>query len=363
MLLPVRTSDFEYSLPEELIAQEPLAQRDESRLMVIDRAKGTLAHRHFRDLPDFLRLGDLLVFNNSKVIPARLRARDPETGGKFEILLLRACSANDWWTMMRPGKRAPVGKRIELLNPSGQPTGTFAEVTHVNAEGHRRLRLGSGDDFAFIAESWGEMPLPPYIHRTAGASSSEDKARYQTVYAGPVGSVAAPTAGLHFTPDLLERLRSRSIETHFVTLHVGLGTFAPIKADHVEDHHMHEERFTVPPETADAIARAKADQRRIVSVGTTSLRVLESVARDNAGNIVAGSGATSIFLRPPARFSIVDGLITNFHLPRSTLLMLTSAFAAPDQAETGRALILRAYAEAVRERYRFFSYGDAMFLT
>jgi S-adenosylmethionine:tRNA ribosyltransferase-isomerase len=363
MLLPVRMSDFEYALPEELIAQQPLAQRDDSRLMVANRATGSLAHHHFRDLPDHLGAGDLLVFNNSKVIPARLRARDPETGGKFEILLVRACTAVDWWTMMRPGKRAPVGKRIELLDPSGQPTGTFAEVADVNAEGHRRLRLGSGDDFERISQAWGEMPLPPYIHRTAGASSPEDKARYQTVYAGPSGSVAAPTAGLHFTPDLLERLRSGLIEARFVTLHVGLGTFAPIKVDQVEDHQMHEERYTVPPETADAINRAKADRRRVVSVGTTSLRVLESVARDNAGSIVAGAGSTSIFLRPPARFSVVDALVTNFHLPRSTLLMLVSAFAAPDQAEAGRALILRAYAEAIRERYRFFSYGDAMFLT
>jgi S-adenosylmethionine:tRNA ribosyltransferase-isomerase len=363
MLLRVRTSDFDYPLPEELIAQRPLARRDDSRLLLVDRESGSLSHRRFAGLPDLLQAGDLLVFNNSKVIPARLRAWDPKTGGKFEILLVRACGGGDWWTMMRPGKRAPVGKQIELLSHDGEPAGKTVEVIEVNPEGHRRLRLVEGDDFEVLARCWGEMPLPPYIRREAGASSPEDQARYQTVYAGPPGSVAAPTAGLHFTPELLERLRERSIETQCVTLHVGLGTFAPIKVDNVEEHRMHEEHYSVPPETADAIQRAKADGRRVVSVGTTTLRVLESVAREHGGTIVAGPGSTSIFLHPPARFSVVDALVTNFHLPQSTLLMLVSAFAAPGEADSGRALVLRAYAEAVRERYRFFSYGDAMFLT
>jgi S-adenosylmethionine:tRNA ribosyltransferase-isomerase len=363
MLLRVRTSDFDYHLPEDLIAQQPLARRDDSKLMVVDRQDGCVEHRRFSDLPDHLRSGDLLVFNNSKVIPARLRGQDPKTGGKFEILLVRAFGGGDWWAMMRPGKRAPVGKQIELLDLAGLPTGKTIEVVEVSPEGHRRLRLTEDGDFEVLALRWGEMPLPPYIRREAGPSSLEDQTRYQTVYAGPSGSVAAPTAGLHFTPELLEQLRARSVETQFVTLHVGLGTFAPIKVDDVEEHRMHEEHYAVPEETAVAINRAKAEGRRVVGVGTTTLRVLESVARDHGGRIVAGAGATSIFLRPPARFLMVDALITNFHLPQSTLLMLVSAFAAPDEPEAGRDLMLRAYSEAVRERYRFFSYGDAMFLT
>lgn len=363
MLLRVRISDFDYPLPEELIAQQPLARRDDSRLMVVSRTTGDTVHQRFSDLPNHLRPGDLLVFNNSKVIPARLRAHDPQTGGRFEILLVRAVAADDWWALMRPGKRAPVGKRLELLTSAGAPSGQWVEVAEVNPEGHRRLGLVGGGDFETVAREWGEMPLPPYIRRAAGDSSPEDKARYQTVYAGPTGSVAAPTAGLHFTPELLAQVRSSGVETAFVTLHVGLGTFAPIKVERIEEHRMHEEHFAVPPETADAIQRAKTEGRRVISVGTTTLRVLESVARAHHGRVVAGAGSTSIFLRPPADFAAADALITNFHLPQSTLLMLVSAFAAPGQTDAGRGLALRAYAEAVRERYRFFSYGDAMFLT
>ena len=362
MLRPVRTSDFDYPLPEELIAQQPLARRDDSRLMTVCRKTGRIGHERFSALPDHLKPGDLLVFNNSKVIPARLRARDPKTGGRFEILLVSPCTDDIWWTMMKPGKRAPVGKQIELLDHAGAPTGTLVEVLEINPEGHRRIRVLAAEGLESLAEQLGEIPLPPYIRREAGDSSPEDKARYQTVYAGPTGSVAAPTAGLHFTPELLDQLRRNAVETRFVTLHVGLGTFAPVKVENVEEHRMHEERFSVPSETAEAIQRAKAEGRRVIAVGTTTLRVLESVARQHAGSIVAGPGTTSIFLRPPSPFLVVDALITNFHLPQSTLLMLVSAFAAPNETEAGRALILRAYAEAVRERYRFFSYGDAMFL-
>jgi len=359
----MRTTDFDYQLPEELIAQQPTAERDQSRLLVLHRDSGKIDHKLFKDILGYLRPGDLLVMNDSRVFPARLRGRDPATGGKFEILLCDETGRNDWWTMMRPGKRAPIGKRVELLDLSGQPNGAFVEVTDVNAVGHRRVCVDGHHDILELAETCGEIPLPPYIERAAGASTAADKERYQTIYARQAGSIAAPTAGLHFTPELLARVRSAGIETAFVTLHVGIGTFAPVKADDLADHRMHEERFSVSEATAAAIATTKANGGRLIAVGTTSVRVLESsAAKSTAGVVTAGAGRTSIFIHPPYRFRCIDALVTNFHLPKSTLLMLVSAFAAQGEAAAGRDRIIAAYAEAVRERYRFFSYGDAMFL-
>lgn len=361
--LPMRTSDFDYPLPEDLIAQHPAPIRDQSRLLVLHRDSGQIDHRRFTDILDYLRPGDLLVMNDSRVFPARLRGRDPVTGGKFEILLCDEMGRNDWWTMIRPGKRAPVGKRVELLDLAGQPNGAFVEVTEVNAEGHRRVRVHGHHDILELAETCGEIPLPPYIERAAGASSATDKERYQTIYAQQAGSIAAPTAGLHFTPELLARIRSAGIQTAFVTLHVGIGTFAPVKADDLADHRMHEERFSVSDTTAAAIAATKANGGRVIAVGTTSVRVLESsAALSPTGAVTAGAGRTSIFIHPPYRFRCIDALVTNFHLPKSTLLMLVSAFVDQVEATAGRDRVIAAYAEAVRERYRFFSYGDAMFL-
>ncbi len=366
----MRTSDFDFHLPTELIAQLPAAQRDESRLLVVHRDTGTLEHKTFRDVLDYFRTGDVLVLNNSRVIPARLRGTNAKTGGAFEILLLEENSTNDWWAMMKPGKRAKAGTQITIGNIT-------ASVTATNDEGHRRLCFSGTENILNDLDSLGELPLPPYIRREAVTPNSDsarrtsDLERYQTVFAKPAGSVAAPTAGLHFTEKLLAEIRGRGVEICFVTLHVGLGTFAPVKADTLAEHIMHEERYEVSEATAKAVNTAKFEGRRIIAVGTTSVRVLESAAQSNAGGasvpasraqettIVPGSGRTKIFIHPPRAFKIVDALLTNFHLPCSTLLMLVSAFAAPGEM-CGRETILSAYAEAVRERYRFFSYGDAM---
>lgn len=356
----MRTADFDYVLPPELIAQTPAAARDQSRLLVLDRASGGLTHKAFPDLLDHLHEGDLLVLNDSRVIPARLRGRNAETGGNFEILLLAENGTNDWWAMMRPGKRARVGCRIEILDLQKQPSGISAEVLEVNAEGHRRLGFKGVANIVAQLDALGEIPLPPYIERPS--TRPEDRERYQTVYAQSAGSVAAPTAGLHFTRELLDRVRARGVEVRFVTLHVGLGTFAPVKADSLHEHVMHEERFWITPETARAINEVKQSGRgRVVGVGTTTLRVLESVAQQTGGPIVAGPGKTRIFIYPPYQFKVIDALVTNFHLPCSTLLMLISAFAAPGRAG-GREMVLRAYAEAISQQYRFFSYGDAMLI-
>lgn len=357
----MRAADFDYDLPAELIAQHPEATRDQSRLLVVQRHGLTVAHRRFPDLLEYLRPGDVLLVNDSKVIPARLRGKNHETGGEFEILLLEENAANDWWAMMRPGKRARVGTRIDLITHEGAPTNLHATVTATNADGHRRLRFEGAANLRDHLEALGEMPLPPYIKRASHAALAVDLARYQTVYAKPAGSVAAPTAGLHFTPALLENIRNLGAHICSVTLHVGLGTFAPVKTDTLSEHVMHEERYEVNAASAQIISEAKAQGRRVIAVGTTSLRVLESVAAANEGRIIAGSGRTRLFVHPPYRFHVVDALLTNFHLARSTLLMLVSAFAAPGELH-GREAILRAYAEAVRERYRFFSYGDAMLI-
>jgi S-adenosylmethionine:tRNA ribosyltransferase-isomerase len=357
-LPPVRTADFHFNLPPGLIAQQPAARRDGSRLFVLHRKTGTIEHRRFLELLDFFQPGDVLVLNDSRVIPARLRGANVKTGGQFEILLLEENSVNDWWAMMRPGKRAPVGTAISLLDPNDRPAEILATVTEVNAEGHRRLQFsGTPNIFSQLA-ALGEMPLPPYIERHSPLAA--DRERYQTVFAKAAGSVAAPTAGLHFTPEILEKIRAHGVTVCFVTLHVGAGTFLPVKAENVADHKMHAERFEIGEATVSAVNGARQSGRRVFAAGTTAVRTLETVARMNAGKLNVHKGKTDIFLFPPADFQIVDALLTNFHLPESTLLMLVSAFAAPGEMIRGRDLVLSAYAEAVRRRYRFFSYGDAM---
>lgn len=356
----MRTADFDYHLPPELIAQQPAGRRDASRLLVLDRASGQVAHRRFADLPDLLRPGDALVFNDSRVIPARLRGHKADSGGEVELLLVEENGVNDWWTMLRPGKRVRPGTEIELHDRSGQPTGLRATVTAKNNEGHCRLIFRGEENILARLDDLGEVPLPPYIARPEHFDQAADRERYQTVYARAAGSVAAPTAGLHFTPEILETLRARGLATAFVTLHIGLGTFAPVKADDLTRHVMHEERYLLPEDTVAAIAQARARGGRVVAVGTTTVRVLESSV-DEHGRLRPGAGRTRLFIHPPFTFRTVDALITNFHLPQSTLLMLVSAFAAPGQTR-GRELVLAAYAEAVRERYRFFSYGDAMLM-
>jgi len=357
----VRVADFDYSLPPELIAQAPAPQRDTSRLLVLHRPEANVEHRSFRDILDYLKSGDVLVLNNSKVIAARLRGNNAHTGGSFEILLLERTEGTTWWAMMRPGKRARVGTTLNILDTVGKKTEITATVIDTNAEGHRLLRFHATDDVTAVAENFGEIPLPPYITRPVGNRSNLDRERYQTVYAKDAGSVAAPTAGLHFTESLLEEVSSQGVLVCYVTLHVGLGTFAPVKVENVEEHPMHSERYTISSNAAQVINQAKAQSRRVVTVGTTTTRVLESAAQKSGGALRAESDSTSIFIYPPFTFKIVDALLTNFHLPRSTLLMLISAFADPAGTQ-GRQKVLRAYAEAINQRYRFFSYGDAMLI-
>jgi S-adenosylmethionine:tRNA ribosyltransferase-isomerase len=357
----MQTADFDFILPPELIAQHPAPQRDESRLLVLHCEDGRIEHRRFREVLDFFRAGDLLVLNNSRVIPARLHGRKACSGGRFEILLLEENAGNDWWAMLRPAKRARVGTQIVLHDTNGIVTGIQALVLEMNEEGHRRLKFSGTPDIIHELERLGEVPLPPYITRTKASELREDRERYQTVYARTDGSVAAPTAGLHFTPELLQQICDRGVRVCSVTLHVGAGTFLPVTAEVPSAHRMHEERFMLDEETAGAVNEAKAAGRRVIAVGTTTVRVLESVAAQNSGKLAETSGKTAIFIHPPFSFQIVDGLLTNFHLPRSTLLMLVSAFAAPGETR-GREKILSAYAEAIRERYRFYSYGDAMLI-
>lgn len=354
----MRTADFDYELPEELIAQAPTPVREASRLLVVHRRQRLFEHRRFVNLLDYLAPGDLLILNNSRVIPARLRAVNAETGGRFEMLLLRETLRNQWWAMFRPGKRARVGTNVIVLDREGNPTGIKARVLATGQEGHRHIRFEFEDDITGALERLGEIPLPPYIRRE---ERPEDRERYQTVYARHSGSVAAPTAGLHFSAPFLEHLRTSGVRTACVTLHVGLGTFAPVKTESVAEHEMHEERYEVTEETAQLVRETKRAGHRVVAVGTTSLRVLESAAAKTGGNLQALVDSTRLFVYPPANFQIVDGLLTNFHLPRSTLLMLVSAFAHPG-GTGGIDLIKQAYAEAIREKYRFFSYGDAMVL-
>ena len=356
----MRTADFHFHLPPELIAQKPAPHRDQSKLLVLHRTDHRIEHRRFQDFIEFLRAGDVLVLNNSRVIPARLHAKNPKTGGQFEILLLEENEINDWWAMMRPGKRAKIGTKIQLLAKTGEGTSFSCEVIEINEDGHRRLKFSGMENVFNELDALGEMPLPPYIERHG--EQAGDKERYQTVFAKSAGSVAAPTAGLHFTPELLEKIRALGVEVRFITLHVGAGTFLPVKVENVADHKMHAERFEIGQATVSAVNSAKKSGHRVIAVGTTATRALETVARQNAGKLNVYKGKTDIFIFPPAPFQIVDALLTNFHLPESTLLMLVSAFAAPGETIRGRDLVLAAYAEAIHERYRFFSYGDAMLI-
>jgi S-adenosylmethionine:tRNA ribosyltransferase-isomerase len=356
----VRTADFNFDLPPGLIAQQPAPQRDESRLLVLNRSNGNIEHGQFHDLPGFFRAGDVLVLNQSRVIPARLRGENARTGGKFEVLLVEENAVNDWWVMLRPGKSARIGTQI--IFQGNHPTARIsAAVVEVNGEGPRRLRFSGTPDVRRELDWLGEVPLPPYIMRSHSHVMAEDKERYQTIFARTDGSVAAPTAGLHFTQPLLDEIRTCGVNICFVTLHVGPGTFAPVKTETLAAHKMHGERFELGAETVRMVNAAKSSGRRVIAVGTTTVRVLESVAAQNNGKLNVCKGKTHIFIYPSFQFQIVDALLTNFHLPCSTLLMLVSAFAAPGETR-GRELVLSAYAEAIRKRYRFFSYGDAMLL-
>jgi len=358
---PVLVEDFDYPLPAELIAQHPARKRDASRLLVLTRTPPHLEHRQIAELPDLLRPDDVLVLNDSRVVAARLRARKSRTGGEIEILLAEENAPRDWWVMLRPGKRVRPGTTLGFIDAAGHPSAMSAIVTEKSDEGLCRLRFQGVQNLFEELDRLGEVPLPPYIRRDASGVLATDRERYQTVFAASPGSVAAPTAGLHFTHALLQRLGRRGITCCKITLHVGLGTFAPIKTSRAEDHRLHTERFSISARTVTTLNQALREGRRIVAVGTTTVRVLEHVAAQTDGTLVAGTGCTSIFLYPPATFRVVGALITNFHLPKSTLLMLVSAFAAPGR-EHGRDLILHSYAEAAQQRYRFFSYGDAMFI-
>lgn len=340
----MKTSDFYYDLPQELIAQDPLEDRSSSRILVLDRKTGEMEHRVFRDITEYLRPGDCLVVNNTKVIPARLLGVKEDTGAGIEILLLKRKADNVWETLVKPGKKARPGARIVFGD--GILKG---EVLEVVDEGNRLIRFEYEGIFEEILDRLGQMPLPPYI-----THQLKDKNRYQTVYAEHDGSAAAPTAGLHFTPELLEEIQAKGVRLAHVTLHVGLGTFRPVKVEDVSQHHMHSEYYVVEEEQARLINDTRAAGGRVICVGTTSCRTLESAA-DEDGILRAGSGWTDIFIYPGYRFKIMDALITNFHLPESTLLMLVSAFADKEK-------IMKAYEEAVRQRYRFFSFGDAMFI-
>lgn len=340
----MKTSDFYYELPKELIAQDPLEDRSSSRLMHLDRNTGAVEHRHFRDIREYLKPGDCLVINDTKVIPARLYGRKEGTDALIEILLLKRKENDVWETLVKPGKKCRPGAEISF--GEGILKGKIIEVVE---EGNRLIQFEYEGIFEEILDRLGEMPLPPYI-----THKLKDKNRYQTVYAKHEGSAAAPTAGLHFTEELLEKIQSMGVRIAHVTLHVGLGTFRPVKVEEVTEHHMHSEFYVVEEEQAALINQTRKQGGRVIAVGTTSCRTLESAASED-GTLKAGSGWTDIFIYPGYRFKILDGLITNFHLPESTLIMLVSAFA-------GKEHVLAAYEEAVREKYRFFSFGDAMLI-
>lgn len=341
----LKTHDFYYELPEELIAQTPLERRDASRLMILSRDSGEIRHGHFYDLENLLRPGDCLVLNNSRVLPARLLGNRVPSGGAAEVLLLKDLGDGLWECLTRPGRKTKPGTRLSF----GQGALT-AEVTEALENGNKRIRFHYEGIFLEVLERLGKMPLPPYIKEEL-----EDGERYQTVYSKVNGSAAAPTAGLHFTRELLERLEQKGVKTAYVTLHVGLGTFRPVKAEQIQEHHMHSEFCTMPQETAYMLNETKKRGGRIICVGTTSCRTLESLVLED-GTFTERSAWTDIFIYPGYRFRAMDGLITNFHLPESTLVMLVSAFA-------GRESVLHAYEEAVRLQYRFFSFGDAMFIS
>ena len=339
----MKTHDFWYHLPEELIAQTPLTKRDSSRLCVLDKETGLISHKHFYDILDYLRPGDCLVMNDSRVLPARLLGHRP-TGGAVEVLLLRDLGDKKWECLCKPGRKMQVGCGVIFGN--GELTAT---VTAVKEDGNRIVEFHYDGIFLEVLERLGKMPLPPYIKEEL-----QDQERYQTVYSREVGSAAAPTAGLHFTKELLERAGEKGIKTAFITLHVGLGTFRPVKAEEISEHHMHSELCMISRETAEMINSTKKNGGKVICVGTTSCRTLESLVQED-GSFCEASKWTDIFIFPGYRFKAMDGLITNFHLPESTLVMLVSAFA-------GRENVLNAYDEAVKERYRFFSFGDAMLI-
>jgi S-adenosylmethionine:tRNA ribosyltransferase-isomerase len=360
-------SDFNFDLPEELIAQFPPAIRGSSRMLVLDRATGQYHDNFFRNLPQILQPGDLLILNDSRVLPARLyatRARSPQTQqsspdptGRIEVLLTQQLAANDWTALVRPSRKIQPCERLLFHAPNEANPSLEAEVIAASEFGERTLRFKPNPDFLAILNKIGHMPLPPYIHRE---DSDADRDRYQTVFSQEFGSAAAPTAGLHFTPEILARLKQNGIQIETITLHVGLGTFQPVRAEKLEDIRLHAEHYTLPPATAEAINAALKEGRRVIAAGTTTTRTLEHCAQTAVGDrLIPHSGETSIFIHPGHRFTIVSGLLTNFHLPQSTLLMLVSAFAG---GETGKELVLSAYAHAIREKYQFFSYGDCMLL-
>ena len=340
----MKLTEFDFDLPAELIAQRPVEPRDSSRLLVLDRAGGALEHRRFRDLVEYLQPGDALVVNETRVMPARLMGEREDTGGAIEVLLLKRLERDRWETLVKPGKKARPGQRIRF--GGGVLIGTVIGTTEA---GGRAIEFTYDGIFEAVLERLGQMPLPPYIHERL-----DDPERYQTVYAREWGSAAAPTAGLHFTPELFARLENRGVGVHKILLHVGLGTFRPVQVENVLEHKMHSEFYTLTPATAEALNRTKRAGGRIIAVGTTSVRTLETLATPE-GEIQAGEGWTDIFIYPGYRFKAVDAMVTNFHLPKSTLLMLISAFA-------GRERVLAAYAEAVAAHYRFFSFGDAMLI-
>ena len=342
----MKTSDFYYDLPQELIAQTPLERRDASRLMTLDKATGAVSHRHFYELPQLLRPGDCLVMNDSRVLPARLIGHRLPGGGACEVLLLTDRGAGRWECLVRPGRKLKPGARVSF----GDGSRLTAEVEAELSDGKRLVRFDYEGIFLEVLEALGKMPLPPYIKEEL-----RDPERYQTVYSRVNGSAAAPTAGLHFTPELLEQIRAMGVKECWVTLHVGLGTFRPVKEEEIADHEMHSEFCMIPKETARIVNETKRAGGRVICVGTTSCRTLESFARED-GTLEERSGWTNIFIYPGYRFKAMDALITNFHLPESTLIMLVSALA-------GREHVLAAYEEAVRQRYRFFSFGDAMFIS
>ncbi|MDO5397522.1 MAG: tRNA preQ1(34) S-adenosylmethionine ribosyltransferase-isomerase QueA [bacterium] len=341
----MKTSDFYYNLPQELIAQEPLKDRSSSRLMTLNRVTGEIGHKYFYDIVDLLNEGDCLILNDTKVLPARLFGVKEDTGGAIEFLLLHKNTLDTWEVILKPGRRAKPGARFVFGNGELK-----AEILDIVNEGNRLVKFEYDGVFEEVLDRLGEMPLPPYITKKL-----EDKERYQTVYAKHPGSAAAPTAGLHFTPELIEKIKSKGIKLGYVTLHVGLGTFRPVKADDINDHKMHSEFYILPQETADLVNETKARGKRVVSVGTTATRTLETCGMKGMP-LKASSGWTDIFIYPGKEFRVIDALITNFHLPESTLIMLVSALA-------GKENVMAAYEEAVRKRYRFFSFGDAMFIS
>ena len=340
----MKTVDFYYDLPEELIAQTPLEPRDSSKMMVLSRNNGNITHKHFRDIIDMLNPGDCLILNDSRVLPARIFGIKEDTGATVEFLMLRQVENNTWETLCKPGKKAKIGTKF--IFGDGIMTGTVRDVTE---EGNRIVDFECDESIYTALDKIGQMPLPPYI-----TEKLKDKERYQTVYSNELGSAAAPTAGLHFTKELLQKIKDKGVNIGYVTLHVGLGTFRPVKVDEITDHKMHCEHYVIPDETAKLIQETKANGKRVIAVGTTSCRTLESVAQ-KFGEIVACDGNTDIFIYPGFEFKVLDGLVTNFHLPESTLIMLVSAFCGFENT-------MNAYKVAVDEKYRFFSFGDSMMI-